>query len=139
MKKIWWLCGYIVVSVLIGLIFGGAIAGSPTLFPTLPLQFQAKLESLVFAFCLGCIPALIIFIFILVAKYVYLFVKWIILNLVNRRQKEPLWEDYMGDWQEVEPPKISRGGKKCSHAQQQPNSNGVNSEMRSSKNRVINK
>ncbi len=78
--------GYVLISLIIGLIVGGAIAGSPTLIPTLPSQFVDKLSSLFFAFSLGCIPALIVFIGILVMKYIYLLLK-IIINRIIRMHK----------------------------------------------------
>lgn len=64
---------YYFLSLIIGLIFGGAIAGSHTLFPILPSQFMDKVYSLIFAFALGSIPALVIFIVIFVIKYIYTF------------------------------------------------------------------
>lgn len=66
---------YCLLSLIIGLILGGAIAGSRTLFPILPSQFMDKVYSLIFAFALGCIPALVIFFVIFVIKYIYTFLK----------------------------------------------------------------
>ena len=48
MKKTWLAIGFVLVSVLIGLIFGGAIAGIHTLIPTLPQQIEDKINAISF-------------------------------------------------------------------------------------------
>ena len=62
---------FVLLSLFFGLVIGGAIAGSPTLIPTLPNLMSEKFNALLFALIVGGIPTLFLYLLCFLLYFSY--------------------------------------------------------------------